>query len=426
MLNRKKQPEFNTLKKISFQKAEEIILSNGVPLYIINAGEQDVVKIDFMFDAGSVMSENPLIPLSVNSLIDKGTSSKSSLEIAEKIDFYGAYLDLNTGKHIAQITLYTLNKYFEDTLSLLSDLIYNAIFPSKETEIWKQNKYQEFLISRQKTEILSNEKFLKLLFGDEHPYAKSVDHQSFENFNNKEIITFFNNYYSLHSLKIILAGKVNEKQIKLIDKHFGNSSLKTESVLKDIEYKVSDNNLIDDVMKLEDSIQSSIRIGKITLNKKHPDYFNLNITSILLGGYFGSRLMRNIREDKGYTYGIYSSNMSLLHAGIFTISAESGKEVYRAAIEEVMKELKLLRTEPVADKELRVVKNWIMGSLTKLFDGPFALSDAYRSILNFDLGYDYYDRYFKAIQLIDSETIMKTAEKYLHEESMKKVIVGSI
>jgi predicted Zn-dependent peptidase len=426
MPDRKVQPKFNISERIDIKKAERTELSNGIPVYVINAGKQDVVKIDMIFDAGLVYTENPLIPDSANYLIDKGSNTKKSSEIAEILDFYGAYLDLSIGKHQAQVTLYSLNKYMESTTDILADIVLNAIYAKREAQIHLQNKYQEFLISRQKTELVANENFFELLFGASHPYGRSINEASFKEIEIDKIRDFYKANYSVDSLKIIISGSVGTKHMKLLDNYFGKieTTEKEENANIDFSYTVSGDKTFK--LKTDNSIQSSIRIGKISLNKHHPDYFKLNIASILLGGYFGSRLMTNIREDKGYTYGIYSSNMSLIHAGVFTISAESGKQVYQKAIDEIYKELKMLRTEPVSNEELKRVKNWIMGSLTKIFDGPFASSDALKSILNFDLGYDYFERYFETIRMITPEIILETADQYLRETDMNTVVVGSI
>jgi len=178
-------------------------------------------------------------------------------------------------------------------------------------------------------------------------------------------------------------------------------------------------------IKLEDSIQTSLRMGKITINRMHGDYFNLNITSILFGGYFGSRLMKNIREDKGYTYGIHASNNSLPLCGFFSISAEAHFDSVDKAVDEVFKEMEILRTQLVEDSELLRVKNRITGMMLKAFDGPFALADTLFSLLEYKIDFEYYDRFFDTLQNITPEIIMQTARKYFNEESMYVVKAGA-
>ncbi len=426
MLNRKIQPEFKTLDKLVMSQAKEIKLSNGIPFYAVNSGEQDVVRIDFIFfNSGSVYSENPLIPEAANSLIEAGSLNMTSAKTAEELDFYGAYLDLYVGMHTGQIILYTLNKYLDKTLKIVSEMIFHAVYPQNEVEIFLQNKFQNFLISRQKTEVLSKELFTEVIFGKSHPYGRIIKKEDFENIDSNILSDFFQKHYTLHNLKIIMSGKVSELQLKTLDDYFGNKEVICMPENNEIDYTIIHPEQRVYFKELDNTVQSSLRIGKITINKHHPDFFKLNITGIIFGGYFGSRLMTNIREDKGYTYGIYAGNLSLINAGIFTISAESGKDVYQKAIDEIYKELKILRTEFVSGEELERVKNWLIGSLAKTFDGPFAPADAFKSILTYNQTYDYFDNYFDTVKTITPDIIRATAEKYLHEDSMYQVVARS-
>jgi len=425
MLNRKIQPEFKTSDKLVITKAKENKLSNGIPVYTINAGDQDVVRVDFIFNSGSVFSENPLIAEAANSLTEAGSKHMTSAQIAEELDFYGAFLELYVEKHTGQIILYTLNKYLDKTVKVVSELIFHAVFPQNEIEIYLQNKFQRFLISRQKTEVLSKELFTEVIFGKDHPYGRVIQKEDFDNIDSKILNDFFQKYYTLDTLKIVMSGKISELHLKTLDDHFGNKEISGSSANNEIDYKIIQPEQRIYFKELDDTVQSSLRIGRITINKHHPDFLKLNITCILLGGYFGSRLMTNIREDKGYTYGIYAGNLSLINAGIFTVSAESGKDVYQKAIDEIYKELKILRTELVSNEELKRVRNWLIGSLAKTFDGPFALADAFKSLLMYNLTYDYFDNYFETIKTITPEMIRAAAEKYLHEDNMFQVVSGS-
>jgi zinc protease len=164
----------------------------------------------------------------------------------------------------------------------------------------------------------------------------------------------------------------------------------------------------------------------LTIKRTDPDYRKLHITTTILGGYFGSRLMANIREDKGYTYGIYASLMSLPKSGIFSINAQSSKDVYKDAIKEIKKEIDILRNERISDHELRRVKRYISGSLARTFDGAFALADVFKSLLLFDLNFDYYESYFKTLQTIQADEILETAQRYLNYENMSFVIAGDL
>lgn len=418
------KPQIKTAQKLEIKKIEKKKLLNGVPYYIINDGDQELVKIDFIFKAGTVYNKNPLVADVVNALLEAGTSKKTSQEIAEELDFYGAYLELDIAQHFSLISLYTLNKHFTRTIEIVADLILNSIFPEHEIEIFLDNKFQRFKISRQKTNVISQEIFVESLFGKSHPYGKNIKKDDFKSINSKIIRNFYAENYILENLKIIISGKVQNEQISQINKLFGKKELLNLKKIKlDFSKHITKQNKV--FFEIDETMQSSIKIGKQTINKLHPDFFNLSITSIILGGYFGSRLMTNIREDKGYTYGIQSSNMSSLKAGIFVISADSGKDVYRKAIDEIYKELKKLRTENVSNQELERVRNYLTGSFAKMFDGVFAKSEVFKSLLIYDLDFDYYHKFFTTVKNITPEIIRATAEKYLNENDMIEIVVGA-
>jgi len=424
MPNRRSQPTFKTSEKIDIKEIQKILLTDSVPVYLLNSGDQDILKLDFVFNAGNIYHENSLIPEITNALIDKGTTLLSSEKISENFDFYGAYLETETGKHIVSVTLYTLNKYFKETFQLLFEILFDAFFPQSEIDIFLKNKYQSFLINQQKTDAVSTEIFAESIFGKNHPYGISVKENDFKNVERGQILNFYREYYNASNMFVMLSGKIKDEHL-LILKSFLNQVKRSDTnhLKKDIQ--IPEKKAVKIFYKIENTVQVSIKVGKITINKLHPDFFNLNICSVILGGYFGSRLMTNIREDKGYTYGIYAGNVSLLELGFFVISADSSKDVYKKALEEIYKELKKIRTVPVGNEELIRVKRWLFGNIIKIFDGPLALSEAYKSIISYNLTKDYFYRYLEAIKNISPEIILKTAQTYLHEDTMTEVTVGA-
>ncbi len=424
MLNRRSQPTFKTSEKITFKEIQKLLLADSVPVYILNSGDQDILKLDFVFNAGNIYHENPLIPEITNALIDKGTKLLSSEKISESFDFYGAYLETETGKHSVSVTLYTLNKYFKETFQLLFEILFDAFFPQREIDIFLRNKYQSFLINQQKTDAVSSDLFAESIFGKKHPYGISVKETDFKKVERKQILKFYHEFYNIGNMFVMLSGKVKEEHPDIL-KLFLNRLKRSETNQFKKNIQIPDKKALKIFHKIENTVQVSIKVGKITIKKLHPDFFNLNICSVILGGYFGSRLMTNIREDKGYTYGIYAGNVSLLESGFFVISADSSKDVYQKALVEIYKELKKIRTVLVGKDELIRVKRWLFGNLIKIFDGPLALSEAYKSIITYNLTKDYFYRYFEAIKTITPEIILKTAQRYLHEDTMTEVTVGA-
>ncbi len=423
-LNRKIQPDIKLLNKIKLHQPEVIHLDNDVPVYLINAGTQDLVKVEFIFSAGKWHEQEVLTSRFTSKMLKEGTISFSSNEIAEKVDFYGAYLQLTSEKDNAYITLYCLNKHLHELFPVLEEILFQPKFPEKELQILTQNLKQEFVVNSEKVKYLASWKFNEVLFGKDHPYGRLADIEDFNKINQNQLIKFHEEKYGTNSCKIIVAGKIPENLVGLLNKHIGNHNNSVQQQ-KTVLHKIDTNaNLTSHIVK-ENAIQSAIRIGKILFNKNHPDFPKVKVLNTVLGGYFGSRLMTNIREDKGYTYGIGSVLLSLQNSGYLYIASEVGTDVTEKAIDEVYKEISRLQEEKIPEQELNLVKNYMLGSFLRSIDGPFALSESIRGLIEYDLHNNYYENFINIVRNISSEELRNLACKYLEKESLYQLKVGS-
>jgi zinc protease len=431
ILDRKTPPAFGTVDKIEMIKASEQHLRNKIPVYSINAGTQELIKIEFLFSAGMYQQSLPLQAASVNAMLEEGTSTLTAAEIADKVDYYGAFLETGLTQDTASVVLYTLNKHLETTLPIIEQVIKDAIFPQNELDTYLRNRKQKFHVNNQKVENLARKYFSELLFGSKHPYGIIVQESDFDNIHRSHLSDFYNRFYRANDCKIILSGKVDDKMLGMLDKHFGgNDWLNKESSSKvkllegnmDMEIKSSKQHT--HIIQKDDALQSAIRIGKVLFNKTHPDFQALQILNTIFGGYFGSRLMSNIREDKGYTYGIGSGLVSLQNSGYFFISTEVGVEVCQSAINEIYFEMNRLRENLVEEDELKLVKNYLLGRFLRSVDGPFAMGERFKGIMEYNLGYDYFDKYIATIQHITASELRELANNYLDKNSMIELVVG--
>jgi len=424
VLNRNIQPKINLIDKINFFQPEMIRLSNGIPVYQINTGTQDVTKIEFIFNGGSWYQDKHLISRFTNKMLKEGTKNYTSKEIAEKIDYYGAHLESSAEPDNAYVSLYSLNKYIKYILPILEEVIMHPIFPENELKTKTQNQKQKYIVNSEKVNFLARRKFNELIFGEGHPYGKLFDADDFDKIENSDLIKFHNKHFLNQNYKIIVAGKIPAGLIELLDKHFGkyNGDSNSLNSKKAISETPGSNRFVH--IKRDDAVQSAIRIGKTLFNKKHPDYIKLKVLNTVLGGYFGSRLMTNIREDKGYTYGIGSALVSLQHSGYFFISAETGSEVTKKAIEEVYHEIRVLQEDKIPEAELGVVRNYMLGSLLSSIDGAFALADNYKSLLEYGLNLDYYKDFIEIINNISAGELRDLAQKYFDLDSLFELKVG--
>lgn len=425
-LDRKIAPAFQQVKNIEFIEAINHNLDNGIELNYLSGGSQDILKIDFIFKAGIWQQGKPLIASSTNRLIKEGTKSYSAYEIAEGIDNYGAFLEVENNFDSATITLYTLTKHLNEVLPYVKEVICCPNLSESEFDIFKNNAIERFKINLEKVSFVARQEFSSLIFGNESPYGNKVSIKDYENLSLNDIRDFHNEYYQLSNCKILVSGKVNKEVIKNLNSFFGIEKIENVSISDKPNSNIATLSKNKVYTEKEGALQSAIRIGKLMPNKLHPDYFGLKVFNTILGGYFGSRLMSNIREDKGYTYGIGSGIMSLQHGGYFFISTEVGANVTKDALSEIYKEIEILQNEEVSEQELNLVKNYMLGQFLKTCDGAFNMASLFEAVNSYGLDYSFYNQYIETIKTITPKTLQELGVKYFNINDLKEVVVGEI
>ena len=424
MPNRTIQPAVNPIEHIGMAKAEKKVLSNGIPVHYINAGSQDVVKIDFIFEAGTWFQSANLVASLCNSMLEEGTQTFSATEIAERFDFYGAYIQLVADQNYGYVNIVSLGKHLPAILETTEDMLKNSVFPEHELGVLIDKNKQKWLLENEKVRTLCQKKFTQVMFGNEHPYCINNKLEDFDRINRDVLMQFYRSYYHSGNCRIIAAGKIDESVLNLLEVHFGGTDWQRET-LDTLQYHIySDPQKFHHVEKAN-GMQSAIRVGKMWVPKTHPDYIPLSILITILGGYFGSRLMANIREEKGYTYGIGSFVLSLKYASYFIISTEVGNDYVEPTLKEIAVEMRRLQTEPISESELETVKSYLLGEFLRDFDGPFALAGSFKAINDFGLDYSFYDRYLHVLRTITSEELMQLAQQYLSPDDCYTVVAGS-
>ena len=425
MLDRKQQPAISSITQLEIPRPEIRSLDNGITLNIFQRNEEDVVRFDIVVHTGIWQQIQPLQALFTNRMLREGTTNYSSKEISSSLDFYGAWLDLSCSYTKSYITLYSLGKYFEETLKLVHSMIVQPDFPSKEFDVMVANNKQQYIINRTKTEYTSQKMFMKKIFGESHPCGYFASEQDYDRITTDVLKDFHHMYYHNNNVTLYASGNVTEKTVETINKLFGHSQWgewKERESLKPISLQTSDSGY--EFIEHPDAVQSSIRLGCSTINYKNPDYQKLRVVVTLLGGYFGSRLMKNIREDKGFTYGISANIIPYPNSCLFIISTEVANESVKPTIDEIHKEIKKLQEENVNEKEIQMVKNYSIGEFCRSFEGMFSLSDAYIMLETYGLEDDYFKKNLHDIIHITSEEIRSLAQKYLNIECMIDVIAG--
>jgi len=421
-LHRSQPPIFPVNAGINIP-AELFSLKNGIPLFIIDAGTEDVTRIEFVFRAGIVYETIPLVATSTNMMLSEGTMNYTAEELNSILDYYGVFLNLSAEKDTAGVTIYFLNKYIEKVLELMNEILFHPAFSERELDTMLKKRLSWYRINKQKVQNLATDNFFESVFGSNHPYGHQVKESDFEVVKSSLLREFHSRYYNPQGMTVIVSGKIHEKTITLFEHYFGELHFENNSPTDfDVPIKGSSEKKM--FTEKKGALQTSVRIGSATINKRHPDYPGLKILNVILGGYFGSRLMKNIREEKGYTYGIHSSVTSLNLSGFKIISTEVGKKYTRKTAGEIYKEIRLLQTLPVPEDELEVVRNYMSGEMIRMFDGPFALAESFKSVWEFGLGNNYFLNFMDTIRTITSDEIIRLAQLYYNIDDLYEITAG--
>lgn len=422
MLDRKIAPPFKRVANIAIPQAKRTCLDNGIPLYYIEAGKQPVVRLEFIFKAGAWYEDNKGASYFAAKMLSEGTQQKSSAQISYEVEKFGAYLELNPTLDYSIVTLECLSKHLNNLLPLLHEILRQPTFPEDELVTLKNIKAQQTRVQNEKSSFLASKKFREAIFGEAHPYGKDLSLEDIDKLTRDDVRSFYDQYYTL-PFEILISGLPNSGFIADINKIFGQTVLqKAAADPTYISHPISSPTIIEK----EANLQSSIRVGKKLLTKDQPDYVKLLIVNEILGGYFGSRLMKNIREDKGYTYGISSALVPLRNDGYFIIGTDVNKENTRNTLQEIYKEIEVLQTTLISDDELNTVRSFMIGSFLSEINTPFALSDKFKGVHLYGLGYDFYDSYLQTVNNITSTEIRDLAQQYLQRDTFSEVIVGGI
>lgn len=424
MIDRKIAPLINNIENIDFLQPEQWELYNGIKVWGINGGSQELVKIDFIFDAGTWYQPANLIAGLSNSFMKQGTQNYTAQQIAENFDSRGAYLHLIADQQFGTVSILTLNKYIDDILAITADVIKNPLFPNKELKTQIAKKKQQFIVENNKVKVLAQKRFSQVVFGENHAYANTNKISDYNTLNRKQFVDFHRSHYMANNCKIIIAGLYNDDIKAKLNHYFGDNDWKSTLTVNSRQNVLESSAIQEHFITKGDALQSAIRIGRLLPGRNHPDFHGLNVLITILGGYFGSRLMTNIREEKGYTYGIGAGIFSLKNASFLSISTEVGIEFGQATLKEIYFEIDRLQNELVGHNELDMVSRYLMGETLRSFDGVFAISNSLRTLIEAELDYSHYQQFIDKVKSITPNELLDLAQTYLSKRDLYQIVAG--
>lgn len=415
-MNRTIAPPHIQPNQLVFDFPTHIQFKNGVNLYWLNDVKDNSVKLDLEWAAGSKYQKKRLVASFTNKLMLSGNNNFSAAQISEAIDFFGGYFQNEIDTDHSGVSIYGLSEQIGNIFEVFSSAFLNCTFPLAEFEKEHTISLANFKIDSQKVKNCCSRSFNKYIYGENSPYGQVAVEADFEAISRDDIANFFQEYYLNTQPTLFLVGRVSDQFIQQIEKWTDNFPAKPEKTIQpNLDQKKG---RIDIEVPNSQGVQAAIRIGRQLFNKNHPDYFNFQLLNTYLGGYFGSRLMTNIREDKGYTYGISSHLTVQENAAAFIIATEVGVEVKEETIKEIFIELENLRTQLIEEEELQKVKNYMLGDFLRRADGPIALMENFKNIHFNQLKKTYYTDFIQAIHKATASDLREVAQRYLQDSEM--------
>ena len=420
MFDRSQAPPVTQPTNLRLPRPVEYTLSNGIPVYEVNLGTQEIVKIELIFYAGRPYETAPLVARATAALLKEGSVPFDTGAIAERLDFYGGTLSATTGMDTASVTLYSLNKHLEPLLEVLSAVLTQPTFPQKELTTFIDRNKQRLQVDLGRNDVVAYREITERIFGSTHPYGYNSSEATYDALTREQLVAHYRRCYTAGNCKVVVSGRLRPDVRDLLERCCVDLPAGPRLRATVASATPPPGNVR---LPSTDSVQSAIRIGR-RLDLTIPDRFHMLVLDVILGGYFGSRLMANVREDKGYTYNIFSSYERLMQGAFFYIGTEVGTEVEQRALAEIHNELARLREELIEEEELTMVRNYMLGTFLTALDGPFNISEIVRGLVIEERAFDEPERMIRAVKTVDAETLRTLARRVLVPEQMWTVVVG--
>ena len=429
MLNRTIAPPIKNAVDFNFNLTpyKKYALDNGVEVFAVEAGEEAVLQLELVFFAGNSWEQKPLVAAATNHLLKNGTATKTAFDINEQFEFYGSFLNRHCFNETSNISLHTLSKHLPALLPMVSELITDAIFPQAELDIFIQNSKQRLSVNQRKCDFIATQKIEALLYGETHPYGRYSKMADFDALNREQLQQYYHQHYTHGKCLIFIAGKLPANTLELLNTHFGKLSI-SAPVIERVTNQINTHTFPAErkiaITNDANGVQGAIRMARNFPNRHHPDFLKVQVLNNLFGGFFGSRLMSNIREDKGYTYGIHSYLQNHIEQSAWIVSTEAGREVCAATIKEVYHEMEQLRQTPVDAEELLLVRNFMLGGILGDLDGPFQIIGRWKNYLLHGITDDtVFNKAIHTIKTVSAKELQELANTYLQPDAFYELVV---
>ena len=413
-------PPIYQVDEIDFPVPKTMTLKNGMEVFIVEGGSQDVCKIDFMFEAGRPCEHKRLTAATVAGIIKEGTLKSSASAIAEAVDHCGASISSPFSFDHIHLQLVCLSKHIQKLLPLLVEIVREPLFDEAELALFKKRTIQRLAVDLSHNDVVCYREATAQYFGTEHPYGYNSDESAYLAVTREDLLFHHQRFFGPQNGKVFIAGRFSADILPTLDKLLADWQPKTEIVIPSLAILPSlAHNFAGDMGKP----LSAIRIGRPLFNRNNPDWPAMFLLNTILGGYFGSRLMKNLREKRGLTYGVHSSVESLKYHGYLSISLETEKKNVKKALKQIYREIDILQQETVSEAELQMVKNYTGGYLLSMMDGPLQILEVLKNNLSEDSPVNFTAQLLQRLAKISGPEIRNTAQRYLQIDDLYEVVI---
>ncbi|HEV2196689.1 MAG TPA: pitrilysin family protein [Candidatus Acidoferrum sp.] len=413
-------------REVTWPKHTKEKLSNG--LQVILAESHSIPKFhgQLIFLSGNAAAADraPGLAEMTATVVRTGTQRRASRQLEEDLRRIGADLSSDAGSDISSISFTGLSEFAEPLLNLVQELAREASFPEGEFERERRQKLEEVKLSRTQPGFLAGECLRKVLFGA-HPYAQvSPSEAQVAAYKREDLQSVYREFYTPQNALLLLVGDFGPiEMLQSIEKVFGSWSGNKPGA-KTYAAPANPRGRHVYLVHVPGAVQTQILAGCHAITRKHPDWIKLGLTNSLYGGAFNSRLVMNIREDKGYTYSPRSGVNALRQHGYFSISAAVRNDVVAASLTEIFYELDKLRSLPVPESELADAQNYLSGVFSLGLATQDGLLSQFSNVAQNELPDDYLETYRAKVRAVTSEELLATARKYLDSANLQIVLAG--
>lgn len=422
-MDRTTAPPIYQLQNIKLAKPQQFILKNECPVIFHVDHNIEIIRLELVFVAGSKYEKYPCQASILAKVFAEGTSLHSNEQIAEKFSLLGYYYEFSNGVEYLTVSLTGLKIHFNEAIELLYEIIVDPIFPESQVQKHVKNSIQSLQINQQKTSYKASIEFRKLLFGENHYLGKIPLESDFEKIDQEKVISFYRENIKNKPFTAFLTGPINDTILQKLNDTFGSIVVNCNEVTEGINNNITSQNGTFH-FEMPQAKQNSLRIGMLAPHRTHSDFWGFFLVNFIIGGYFGSRLMKNIREDKGLTYGISSSYQNLKNIAYWVIQTDLHSDNTQLAINEIEKELNLLKTSLIPAHELLRAKNTILGEFYGSFNTAFDILDKYKALTLENIDIAYYENFVNHINIVTAQEIQSIANKYLNLQQMIYITTG--